>query len=281
MSDVEPRVLLSDEAVFRESGTRWLEALLRGGEDPRAAQEEIEKLRRRLGFAAPAPAAGLPADGRLLLTIDGQSEVLEGRVVVAGAPALDVVSGALETVDARGLREISALFAVGEEIATCECRVVELRALSGGALWWRLELPRGELPQARRTQHRVPLRLAGRVVLSHAGTSRVEVAEPLAEETITAAFLLDMSLGGVKLRVASEVVPGDRVWLSIGRCDRGADEIEMAGRVVWTLREDGFATATAGVEFDAFDGSTRSRVARFLARRSVSLPRSGQEDRSC
>jgi hypothetical protein len=281
MSDVDPRVLLQDEAIFRESGLRWVEALLRSGEDPRAAIEELDRLRRRLGFAATKPPEGLPADGRMLLTFEGQSEVLEAFVVVPGQPAIDVVSAQLEQLDARALREVSALFAVGEEIATCECRVVEVQQLAGSALWWRIELPRGPLPQARRQQHRVPLRLAGRVIVARGESSRVDDAEPLAEETITAAFLLDMSMGGVKLRVASDVTPGDRVWLSVGRSDRRAEELEMAGRVVWTLREDGFATATAGVEFDRFDASTRSRVARFLARRSFSAGTSSQEDRSC
>ncbi|MBK9388057.1 MAG: PilZ domain-containing protein [Planctomycetes bacterium] len=281
MSDVDPRVLVQDETIFRESGLRWVEALLRSGEDPRPAIDELERLRRRLGFASAKPPEGLPADGRLLLTFEAQNEVLEACVVVPGQPAIDVVSARLEQLDARALREVSALFAVGEEIATCECRVVEVQELAGDALWWRIELPRGPLQAARRQQHRVPLRLAGRVIVARGESSRVDAAEPLAEETITAAFLLDMSMGGVKLRVASDVTPGDRVWLSVGRSDRRADELEMAGRVVWTLREDGFATATAGVEFDRFDASTRSRVARFLARRSFSAGTSSPEDRSC
>lgn len=283
INPVDPRILLSDETIFRESSTRWMEALLRGGADPRSALDEVEALRRRLGFGIAPPTPGMPPDGRVLLCFEAQVEVLDGRVVLAekvvhALSTIDIVSGPLEQLDPRAVREIAALFAVGDEVATCECRVHEVQELAGGALWWRIELPREPIAAARRHQHRVPLRLAGRVVVSHSGTARVEAAEPVEEQSITAAFLLDMSLSGVRLRVAADVVPGDRVWLSVGRCDRANDELEMAGRVIWTLREEGFATATAGIEFEAFDAATRARIGRFLARRSTSPTLPGEEN---
>lgn len=264
-------IVFGEPEGFRQAALDLLERYVDRGWDPRRAQRELNGLRVALGLPVQTDEDVCPEGTSVLVSLGDRQELLDGLVIGSSRQCRRVVTDI--PLDPRSLRSarMSLMFECpGRHIGGCDAEILESHRLDG-ATYWKIALPADTIDENRRSNWRVPLKIAGRIMVSRNEVAYVEDAEWVEENGFLPAFLLDMSSGGVKLRLTTNVQKGDQVWLVVGRSDR-REEIELSGHVVWCTRVGSGPVHLAGVSFDAVSPEIAAQLRSFLASMSQDAP---------